>query len=107
MRAGRLRNRVTILRRIDSNDPSGGHSQAWEEVGSMWAGIEYLGGREYFEAGAAKGEVDVRIVARSGPEIRVSDRIQYRKRLFDVQSVPLDATGRGREVRVMCKEYVA
>lgn len=106
MRAGRMRHRVSVLRKTIANDTDGGHVEAWSEICRRWAGVESLRGREYFEAGQARGEVDVRVVMRGDIEIRVADRIKHRTRLFDVQTV-LDKSGIGRDLELMCKEYTA
>jgi len=107
MRAGRLRHRVRILRKEVATDESGSHTEAWAEICQRWASVEGLRGREYFEAGQSRGEVDVRVVMRAGADVRVSDRIQHGTRLFDVQTPPIDSTGRRQGVEIMCKEYVS
>lgn len=105
MRAGRLRQRLRITRPTEQVDASGSHSEGFKLVEVRWGSVEGLRGREFFEAGAPRGEVDVRIVLRSPTEVRISDRIEQGSRKFDVQSI-VDVAGRGRQIEVMAKEYV-
>lgn len=74
MKAGTLRDRITVQRRL----PGGGLGQpsnAWEDVFKLWANIRYASGSETIRSGqvASKAQVSIRIRWQTGitAEMRV------------------------------------
>ena len=105
MRAGKLNKKVTIeaLTTVVSGD--GGSTESWQPVAEgVWAAIEPLRGREWFEAGGTQSEVDHRIRTRHRGGIKASMRVVHKDRIFDVQYV-IDIKSDGRELHLMCKEH--
>lgn len=105
MRAGRLRHRVTVQRATDSIDQYGDQTPTWTALGTVWASVEPLSGREYFAAAQMQSEINARVTLRpiSGVTITPKDRVKFGTRYFDVQSV-INLEERGRELQLLCVE---
>lgn len=107
MRAGRLNKKINIeaLTTVVSSD--GGTRQDWQVVSEgIWAAIEPLRGKEWFDAGGTHSEVDHRIRIRHKQGIKSSMRVVHKNRIFDVQYA-IDIKSDGRELHLMCKEHGA
>lgn len=112
MRAGNLRRRARLERRQDSRDGFGAVHSSWAEFARVWAGVEPIGGREYFQAQSVQSEVSVRIrvrwrgdVAGMGEPSLIRVAVEERDgetRTYEVESV-IDVGGRGREIELMCR----
>ena len=83
LRAGQLRDRITIQRRL-SGGGLGQPSNTWEDVlpGPIWANIRFGSGSEAIRAGqvASKAQASIRIRWRTGitAEMRaVCDGVEY------------------------------
>jgi SPP1 family predicted phage head-tail adaptor len=105
MQAGRLRHRVTVQRATDSIDQYGDQTPTWTSLGTVWASVEPLSGREYFAAAQMQSEVSTRIVIRpiSGVTLTPKDRVKFGSRYFDIQSV-INRDERNRELQLLCVE---
>jgi len=105
MQAGRLRHRVTVQRATDSIDQYGDQTPTWASLGTVWASVEPLSGREYFAAAQMQSEVSTRIVIRpiSGVTLTPKDRVKFGSRYFDIQSV-INRDERNRELQLLCVE---
>lgn len=105
MQAGRLRHRVTVQRSTDSIDQYGDQTPTWASLGTVWASVEPLSGREYFAAAQMQSEVSTRIVIRpiSGVTLTPKDRVKFGSRYFDIQSV-INRDERNRELQLLCVE---
>lgn len=105
MRAGKLNKKVTIEAPATATSQAGGTTTKWQPVAeNIWAAIEPLRGREWFDAGGTHSEVDTRIRIRWRPGINSSMRVVYKERIFDIQH-PAEIRSEKRELHLMCKEY--
>lgn len=77
MRSGPLRHRVTIQRRVESQNPDGGIVWSWVDHATVWAAIEPIMGREYFDAAQVHSEVSVRIRMRYRSDMHTTMRIRH------------------------------
>lgn len=106
MNAGELRERVTIERESESRSDSGEVLMTYTPVATVWAAVEPLRGREYFDAQRVQAEVNhrIRIRYRDGiePKMRVS---MATGRTFDIESA-INVRGRDEELHLMCREVV-
>src|SRR4051812_27479790 len=60
MRAGLMRERVTLLSKSVTRDAIGGEVITWVEEDDVWADVEQLTGREYFGAQQIESEAEIR-----------------------------------------------
>lgn len=105
MRAGMLRHRVQIQQVTETQDSFGAVVQTWGTVATVWASIEAISGREFFDAAQTNAEITHRIRIRYRPGIAPAMRVVEGTRTFDIQAV-LDPGGRRRELVLMVKEAV-
>lgn len=101
-----MRKRVTIQRPVSSQDVYGQMVNAWNDIATVWAKVEDLSGREYFQAQEVPtSQVTTRITMRWRNDVEPEMRIVAGDRIFDIESA-LDASGRKAELQLMCKEVV-
>lgn len=87
--AGRLRERVTVLRAATTRDAIGAATGDWEEIGTMWAAVSPAGSGPV-EAGGARAAMPVwRVELRAG-DLAVGDRIGWRGRVLTVRGLTRD-----------------
>ncbi|MBD1602537.1 phage head closure protein [Pseudomonas typographi] len=99
MRAGRLRHRVDIQRREQSQDPETGEViAAWVNA---WAGcpasFEPLSARDLIAAQAGQSEATARVVIRYRDGVLPSMRIIHRGQIYNIEGPPLPDKVSGRE----------
>ena len=61
---GHLKQRVLFQRYTLSSDGMGGNTQTWGDVGTVWANVTPVSGRESYEIGGLKGKVKYKIITR-------------------------------------------
>lgn len=105
MNIGDLRHRITIQQPVESSNTFGEVEKTWQDVATVWASIEPLRGREYFDSQQINAEVTTRIRIRYRPGIKPKMRVVYGERIFDIQSV-IDVEERHKEIHLMCKEVM-
>lgn len=76
MRAGGLRNRVTIRTFTSSRTPSGQVIQKWEDGETIWAEVKGISGRELVASGAEMAEATVRVWVRFRRDITAASRLK-------------------------------
>lgn len=106
LNAGQLRHRVTVQREVEIVDPSTGYrTREWQDVlTGVPARFQPGPGREYLASEALRAEVSGRLFVRWSPEtagIRMSDRVAWDGRTWELKSDPLpDETAR-KELTLM------
>jgi len=103
MRAGELRHRVTIQEAVTAQNSFGEETPSWQDVATVWAAVEPLQGREYFDAQKQVAEVDTRVRVRYRAGIGPTMRVVWGVHTYDIGAV-LDVGGRHRELHLMCRE---
>lgn len=106
MRAGTLRQRVTIQDKSVVRDSYGGETITWMNVAEVWAAVEPLQGREYIEARQAMAEVTTRIRMRYRSGITPEMRIEHGSQIFEILAV-IHVKDLQRELHMMCREFVS
>jgi SPP1 family predicted phage head-tail adaptor len=105
MRAGLLRNRVTIQTRSESTDDFGEIDFSWSNSATVWATIEPLSGKELMNAQQAGASVSHKISMRYKSGVNPKDRISYDSRTFEIESVR-NFRERDISLELMCREEV-
>jgi SPP1 family predicted phage head-tail adaptor len=77
MEIGALRQRITLERLSTFVNESGFETESWEEVGTVWAAVTNLHGREYFAAAAVQAENTVKFTIRYLKGMDCSMRISF------------------------------
>lgn len=102
---GGMRHRLKIEKKTVTQDTLGDRVESWETVATVWARIEDLRGREFFEAERVASEVTTRIRIRYRGDIDTTMRCLWEDKVYDIQAV-LDGDGRQRISELMCREVV-
>ena len=105
MRAGWLRNRITIQKKTVSRSGSGAEVVSWNTHVNAWASIEPLKGQEYLTAKMQESAVDVRIRIRYQTGITPAMQVLYGTRVFEIVSV-INYLERNVELQLMCREIL-
>lgn len=103
MRAGRLRHRVTLQSATTTQNSYGEQVKAWVDVGTFWAAVEPISGKERFASGERIHERDVRIVMRYIGTVTETHRILFQSRTYDIKAVVMKDSVK-REYEFICTE---
>lgn len=100
--------RVAIQRATESQGATGEITKTWATLATVWAAIEPLTGREFFQAQQVQAEVSHKITMRhyTGITISPKDRLLYGTRVFRIESM-LNVEERSIELVLMCREEVS
>lgn len=94
MRAGPLRNLVTIQRPATGQDDIGQPVTTWTDVATVWANIAHKSGLETIKADAPVSEVQASIRIRYRTDIDAGMRVTFGSTHYDIRAVMPDSTGR-------------
>jgi SPP1 family predicted phage head-tail adaptor len=107
MRAGQLRQTITLQTLTPTGDNAGGvASETPVDFATLYAHVEPLSGRELVQAHQVNDELTHRIVMRYYPGVASNMRVKYGTRFFLIESI-IDVDERHRGLILMCKELVA
>lgn len=102
MRAGDLRHRITIQEQIFSKDARTGEKiSAWQDVGTLWAEVDFLEGSENFRTPETHAQQNIKVRMRYCPGITTAMRVKFANDVFYIQSLA-DLAGRKRELQLIC-----
>ncbi len=108
MKAGRLRDRISVERRVNSLNDFSESKGVWTVLADLWAAVEPLGGREFFSAQQVQSDITTRIVCRYASalsDVSAADRIRHGSVVYDIRSV-IDVDSRHRELQFMCTQHI-
>src|SRR5688500_2012536 len=106
MRAGTLRERVTIQASVPASDGKWGKVEQWQDVADTWANVKPLNGGESVKDQGVQSSLgfEVRIRFRSG--VTSANRLVWRGRVLDIVSA-VDPDARRRELLITAREHEA
>lgn len=85
MDAGQLDRRVTILRRSLRNTPgSNEQREQFDELATVYAKVEPMSGREFFQASEVYQEETLKVTIRYRQDVNEKDRLSYRGRDYNL-----------------------
>ena len=87
MKTGLLNKRITFQANTPTANSIGEFVDTWADFVTVWAAIEPLTGRLYFEAKQANSEVEGRIRIRYRSDILPTMRIEYGTRYLRIISI--------------------
>ena len=106
MQAGSLRHRVTIQALVNTPDTHGGNIETWVDVATVWAKIEPIRGREFWQAQQMNTALDTVVTIRYLGSINPLNRVLFGARRFKIHAVINPSEGR-RELQLMCEELIS
>lgn len=87
MSPGQLNKKVQIASDGQVSNGSGGFENGLVPVKTVWANIDPLGGREFYEAQAANASVTHKITIRYWSGLKRSHVFSYKDRVFEIQYI--------------------
>lgn len=105
MNPGLLRHRITLQKFMVITDPDGFITQQWQDVATVWAAVENLHGREYWEAASVQAENTVKFTIRYRPDVDQTMRIVFRGKIYNIISVD-NIKYRNEYIEIKAKELV-
>lgn len=106
MKIGKLRHRITLQEYIATRDSFGAEVEAWVDIGTVWASIEPLSGREFFAAQQVNAEVSTKITLRYRTGIKPEMRVLFAGRVFEIVSV-INLEEKNIQLVLMCEEVLS
>jgi head-tail adaptor len=99
--AGRLRERITIRRRVETKNDGGGLDLTWSDLATdIAAEVICLDGREALIDNVLQGISSFRLTVRFRRDVKVSDQILWRDRELNIRSAE-DRTGTREWLTIM------
>ncbi len=105
MRAGDLRQRVTIQQASYTRNAYAERVTNWSTFATVWGAVEALNGRELVEARQVQAEINIRVRIRYRAGITAQMRVTFSGRTLEIVAPPIEHTRR-REMWLLCKEVV-
>jgi SPP1 family predicted phage head-tail adaptor len=105
MRAGQLRHKITIQNTTVTQDSYGSKVDTWAIFATVWASVEPVSGREYFESAKLNAEITHRVRIRYTAGVTPDMKILYGDRTFNIKSV-INREERNRDMELMCAEVI-
>ena len=105
MRAGRLRELITIKEKVVTLNAYGEEEIVWIAItngSDIPAGVEPISGKEYFEAKQINESISTKIIIRYMTGINSAMRIYHGSDEYEILSPPIDAGTRKRQLEIMC-----
>lgn len=104
VRAGLLRQRITLQEDNSVQGRFGQKTPDWEEFAVVWADVRAIGGAERFAAQQVVPMLNYKITIRHRGDLRENMRIVLESgALLDIQSI-LDPNGRKEVLEILCVE---
>ena len=105
MRAGTLKERITLQRWAAGVDSTWGPTPGWTNIGEVWADVTPVSGTERPDGKGIQTTISHEIRMRYRSDLTTTkDRIVYRGRVLDIVAV-VDVDGARREVLIEAREH--
>ena len=105
MRSGSLNKRITIQELSIVKDQYNADIESWIDFKTLWARIEPLRGREYWQAKQVVGEVTGRITIRYLAGVDEKMRIIYGNKTYNILAV-INPEEKNRTCQLLVKEIL-
>lgn len=104
MHAGRLSERITIQRKVATQDPTtGAESVTWQDDSPIWAEARPLRGREFVAMQQAESETDIVFTIHYRAGITPDSRVVWRNDVYEITSPPVDVNARKQWLELNCR----
>lgn len=101
MRAGELREQVTIQRRLVARDAYGAEVVSWEDAATVWASAEPISGREYVSMRQSQSDVSTRFRTHWLANVDSTMRLLWRGTVYQIAEA-INVEARDRELEILC-----
>ena len=100
---GNLRHRITLQKPVIVKDSIGQENEEWQDVATVWASVEPLSGKEYFNAKQTNSEVSTKIIIRYFENLLPNWVFQFGHRRYNILSV-INFEERNIYLQLLCSE---
>ena len=104
MRAGDLRERITIQQNAPTRDGFSADVDHWSTFATLWAKVETVSGAEAIEQQRAAALLTYKITLRYYPGITPDMRVSWRGSLLNINAIIDDRAG--GDMQLVCSEVV-
>ena len=101
MRAGALREKITLLAKSVSRDSLGAEVVTWASQFDAWAAVQPIAGREYTTLQAAQSDITIRFRTRYRSGVDTGMRVRWRERDYDIVEA-INVGARDAELELLC-----
>ena len=105
MNAGRMKQLVKVQKPVETQSATGEVTSSWETLGSAWASIEPVSGREAIQGGQAYAEGLIRVRMRHMVKMTTECRLVLPGRILEITQLN-NIEDRNVEFEIMCREVV-
>lgn len=105
VKVGELKHRVTIQQFVNTTDTDGYKVTKWNDIKTVWAKVENLYGKEYYEAAAVQAEKTIKFVIRY-TNIDELMRIRFGKKTVYIKDKSGNVTGSKEVDRVYDIKFI-
>lgn len=105
MKAGDLRQRVTIQNKTAVRNSYGEEVITWVDLATVWAAVEPLRGREFLDGKMITPETTTRIRIRFRDGVSPEQRVVFGSKNYDILAI-VHVEERERELHLMCQEIM-
>jgi SPP1 family predicted phage head-tail adaptor len=106
MRAGQLRNRVTIQQPVRITNVIGESEITWQDVREIWCNITPQSAREQLRNNQPDHTITHIVKCRYTPELQPDRRLVFKDRILNISSV-INVDELGAEAQLVCNEMGA
>lgn len=103
MQAGELREKIIIQSSTETRTGSGAVTNTWGTFATLWAAVEPMTGREFFQVDQLSAERTIKFVVRYKAGITAKMRISWNSRTFDIRSI-INTKQRNRSMQLIAVE---
>jgi SPP1 family predicted phage head-tail adaptor len=107
MRAGKLRQRVTIQQPTTGQDSYGGETVTWSDLATVWAEVVPLRSGEVAGQDMQQGQATHRVRIRYRAGITQHMQLLFDGRVFTIHGQPVNVGQRNIMLDIDCREAVA
>ena len=100
---GKLRHRIILQKQVVIKDSIGQETEKWKDVETVWARVEPLSGKEYFNAKQTNSEVSSKITIRYLVDITSQMRVIFQEHTYNILSV-INFEERNKYLQLLCTE---
>lgn len=87
MKSEELKHKIVIQKYENAVNDNGFEEEAWQDFKTVWAKVENIHGKEYFEAAAVQAEKTVKFTIRFIKDIDESMRIMFKGKQYNITSI--------------------
>jgi SPP1 family predicted phage head-tail adaptor len=103
MRAGKLRDLLTIQERTTTANDYGEEIATWKTFAHVWGEVVDTSGREFVEGRQDNAQTFTRIFIRKHTGVRPEMRVKHADRYYEIEAV-LRPTNKNDRLQLMCEE---